>query len=296
MNSRIRSFLRGYTTLLSNNRITMPLVAYVLAVPFRYVLRSLSKGATRSIVGRIFSWSPIIKIKDDSCIFIARLLTGESLVSRSDWEWKNIKSRLKRGYVVLDVGANIGKLTIKMAGQVGSEGQVIAVEPNPVSYRLLLENIKLNGCKNCMALDAAVSSEKGKSLLVADFLEPQATTMRPGAFTLRDPSTQGAIQIDVTTVDWIISNFLNGRRVNFCKIDVEGEEMSVLKGSKIFLRTTGLNLWIEVHEPRASSNEIEKLLRKNGFVTFRVRTLNLLSGDQFEKMRLVYVLALKQHR
>ena len=53
--------------------------------------------------------------------------------------WRRV---LRPGDLFLDVGANVGSYTI-WAGELGAD--VIALEPAPDTYALLLENIDLNG-------------------------------------------------------------------------------------------------------------------------------------------------------
>ncbi|MCX7998458.1 MAG: FkbM family methyltransferase, partial [Leptospiraceae bacterium] len=39
-------------------------------------------------------------------------------------------------------------------------GKVVSFEPNPEAYRILKKNIELNGYKNCIAENVALSDEK----------------------------------------------------------------------------------------------------------------------------------------
>ena len=48
-----------------------------------------------------------------------------------------------RGGTVLDVGANIGFITVRAARAVGSQGRVIAIEPHPERFHYLERNIAL---------------------------------------------------------------------------------------------------------------------------------------------------------
>ena len=55
---------------------------------------------------------------------------------------------IKPGDVVLDLGANIGYYALMESMIVGGEGKVYAVEPSPENYKMLKENIELNGFTN----------------------------------------------------------------------------------------------------------------------------------------------------
>lgn len=62
---------------------------------------------------------------------------------------------------VLDIGANIGVHTMRMAQSVEGKGSVIAFEPDPVNLERLKRNIKLNEFENVETLEKACSNENG---------------------------------------------------------------------------------------------------------------------------------------
>ena len=66
----------------------------------------------------------------------------------ADWpeyhELQFVRSQLRPGEYVVDVGANIGHVSLLLADIVGVE-RLVAFEPTPVSFRRLQENWKLNG-------------------------------------------------------------------------------------------------------------------------------------------------------
>jgi len=82
------------------------------------------------------------------------------------WEIKTIKSYVKRlrslepnkTLVFIDVGSHIGKYTLLLSDIVD---RVIALEPDPRNYKLLLYNLKLNNINNVIPLQIAASSKKG---------------------------------------------------------------------------------------------------------------------------------------
>lgn len=67
----------------------------------------------------------------------------------------------KAGDVVFDVGAHIGSFALKAARLVGEEGLVVALEPELENYRILKENIELNGLENVVLLPMALSDFQG---------------------------------------------------------------------------------------------------------------------------------------
>ena len=77
---------------------------------------------------------------------------------------------LKKGDVVIDIGANIGTFSIKAAKIVGDEGKIIAIEPAPGNLEFLRRNVEANGLRNVVIISKGVWSSKGKaSLYLSDF-------------------------------------------------------------------------------------------------------------------------------
>jgi FkbM family methyltransferase len=141
--------------------------------------------------------------------------------------------------VVIDVGAHIGKYTIWLAKK--TKGKVVALEPNPLVYKVLLKNIKLNNLKNVIALNVgAWSSEKSFMLNVSRFA---------GHSSIFKNHIENEIihvrEIKVKTIDDIIDNY-NIRKVDFIKIDVEGSEIEVLNGMMRVLKEHKPKLVVEV--------------------------------------------------
>ena len=77
-------------------------------------------------------------------------------------ETKTIKTHVKKGDVVLDIGANIGYYTLIFAELVGEKGKVYAFEPDPTNFDLLRKNVEINGYRNITLIQKAVSNKNGK--------------------------------------------------------------------------------------------------------------------------------------
>jgi FkbM family methyltransferase len=126
--------------------------------------------------------------------------------------------------VVVDVGANIGVFTVT-AARIDPRVQVFAFEPNPASYALLEENLRLNDLRNVTATQAAVGEKAGSASL--DISSPQA-----GMHSIYGP---GAERIEVPVV--ALDDFITERQVSpaILKVDVEGYEPQVLLGMRRLL-------------------------------------------------------------
>ncbi|GGJ60422.1 FkbM family methyltransferase [Glutamicibacter ardleyensis] len=130
-----------------------------------------------------------------------------------------IKPFINHNDLVIDVGANIGNHSIFFAGT--RDCNVIAFEPYPTSFQLLLKNIKANKLLTSIsARNCAVGRTAGFA---------KVTSVDEGNLGATRLGTVGEGEIIVRTLDSFISSF--NAAVKLLKIDVEGMEADVLKGA-----------------------------------------------------------------
>lgn len=124
------------------------------------------------------------------------------------------------GQVVFDIGANVGFFSLLASRLVGPRGTVYAFEPLPVNVQALRRHSELNGSENLRIVDAAVSDRDG----VGSFRQ----VANPSMGGLSDG---GGLEVRTLALDEAIES---GQLLepDFLKIDVEGAELSVLKGAK----------------------------------------------------------------
>ena len=80
-------------------------------------------------------------------------------------EIKVLCSFCKPGDCVVDIGANIGIFSLNLSRAVGSDGRVIAVEPDPDNLRFLKKNLEVNGCHNVIVVPCALGKDSGSGEL-----------------------------------------------------------------------------------------------------------------------------------
>ena len=71
-----------------------------------------------------------------------------------------ITERLPEGGTFVDIGANVGCLTLLAAKLVGPTGGVFAIEPNPANLQRLYAGIALNGFQNIRVIPHAASDRR----------------------------------------------------------------------------------------------------------------------------------------
>jgi FkbM family methyltransferase len=140
-----------------------------------------------------------------------------------------MKSLLRPGGVVMDVGAHIGHYTIFAASLVGAGGSVYSFEPAPANYHRLCENIRLNGFSaHVQALPVAVSDRQG----MATFYDDGGTAGTEYSMFPQHHGERGvAFSAETRTLDGVASE-RKVDRVDFIKVDAEGAELAILQGAE----------------------------------------------------------------
>lgn len=149
-----------------------------------------------------------------------------------DYEKDNfrfINSKVKKGDIILDIGAHIGLTAVLFGQKVSDTGRVYSFEPTPVSFKVLKETIRINKLENIITpVNRPVTESTGK---VQFFISDTAVDVANSLVAYEDGKKLHGIELNGTSVD----DFVNGeklKKVNFIKIDAEGAELKVLKGAK----------------------------------------------------------------
>lgn len=189
---------------------------------------------------------------------LARFLFAETLAK---WEPRDL-IKLDESQVMIDVGANTGYYSLNLAKRYNN-AKIIAIEANPETCNILEKNCKLNKLTNVKIHNLALSDKEGKITLYQ-------TGIHSGANSIFAPDSSyqsKGVTVNSSTLDNLLAGKFNN--IEWIKIDVEGAELSVLRGSLQTLKITK-KILIEIHEHILKQNnekpeEIIEILKKNGF-------------------------------
>lgn len=168
---------------------------------------------------------------------------------------------------IIDAGAHIGVMTLHFKNQYPN-ARITAFEPNPNTFKHLVDNIEGNGLRDVEAVNAALSDTEGETVLLGN-PDEETRGNSIAAHWGRDVDEKGTMKVKTVK----LSDYL-GEKVDFLKLDVEGVEYQVLKECGDKLRNIQ-TIELEVHETLDCGFEITditSILIKNGFTIEWQRT------------------------
>lgn len=175
---------------------------------------------------------------------------------------RRFTTRIEPGMTVLDVGAHVGLFALAAAARVGQDGRVVAFEPAPETTTVLRRHIAMNGWADRVDVVEAVATDHEGTVSFFVRGETMAASLARGNVEDLNPeqSESPAVRLEVPAVT--LDGFCRSRdlRPDRIKIDVEGAELLVLRGSRELLLSPAEFL-CEVHPPqlRTLGHDVEDL-------------------------------------
>ncbi len=160
--------------------------------------------------------------------------------STDEPEFTELEQWIKPGDTVIDCGANVGHYTVRFARLVGAAGRVIAFEPVPHTFAMLVENLESAQLGHVTLVNAAATSEPAR----LRFDIPNWSWGGLNYYQSR-VSEGGKTEVVGLPVDAVVPP----GRVSFMKIDVEGHELACLHGCRKLLERDRPMLMVEGDEP-----------------------------------------------
>jgi FkbM family methyltransferase len=168
----------------------------------------------------------------------------------------------------VDVGANVGVHTVRLARLVGADGEVIAIEPNPEVVQRTRRNISLNGLANVRVIGAAASDRTGEMRLFRP--SPQDTNRARASLMHHAYLTGATTTVPLVTLDGVC----DGAPVALIKIDVEGHEAAVVRGAADTISRYAPSIVFE-YAPELLDDVVAQTpfdwLAERGYEIFRIR-------------------------
>ncbi len=146
-----------------------------------------------------------------------------------------ILNNLKKAEIFIDIGANIGTMSLVGAGLVGKKGEVHCFEPVPSYFIKLLEFKLLNQEYQIFPNNFALGEKPRTTEIKCSNYNIGWNTIVP-KFLNNPEKIKEKIIVKIKRLDdYIFINNLDQENIGLIKIDVEGFEYPVLKGMTKFL-------------------------------------------------------------
>lgn len=164
-----------------------------------------------------------------------------------------VRKMLRSGMVVIDIGANIGEITMVAAKRVSATGKVVAFEPIDVIADELEANVSHNHLHQVEIVRAGLLDVVNDDVSVYESCGQGDDSDEHHGLGSIYAAAIGQVplqQIAVTTLDaWLEINPL--ARIDLIKIDIEGSELPCLRGAEKTLRRFLPALIVEVQDVSA---------------------------------------------
>jgi FkbM family methyltransferase len=173
--------------------------------------------------------------------------------------YEPVLKHLKQCETIVDVGANIGLVSIFLASH-HPRAKVLAVEADSVNYQALESNLNLLSAQTKIVRAGAWCNNSGICRKNKVTLTDRISYLIPRAANELD--SPGEIIKSVTMSQ--IFSMLNGAKVDLLKIDIEGGEVELFKGNLDWLNFVNC-IMIEFHEKSREKIGFDDLMKQHGF-------------------------------
>ncbi len=170
-------------------------------------------------------------------------------------------SVIKPGQTLLDIGSHKAGYLYWMRKCVGKEGEIYAFEPQTLLYKYICRIIQYFEWKNVIVEHLALSDKIGKTTLYIPVNEvnkqssPEASLLKP----TENKKINKTETVSIQTLDNYCS--IHSIQPEFLKIDVEGNELNVLKGGEEILKRFKPKILVEIEVRHAGIENAKKTFR-----------------------------------
>lgn len=200
---------------------------------------------------------------------------------------KFMLSSIKKGQTVIDIGAHKAGYLFWMLKMIGESGTAIAFEPQSILFHYILRLKKYFRWDNVTLEQIALSDFNGETKLfipknkIKKHSSPEATLVEPNRFSIERTEF-----VETQTLDHYCHS--NHIKPDFLKIDVEGNELNVLKGGLEIISECKPKILVEIevrHAGKKKVLETFEFLQSLGYSGHFIlgSTRKELSGFSFEE-------------
>lgn len=187
-------------------------------------------------------------------------LTTYVLLEQGDWfepEMEFIRKLITPGMEILDIGANHGVYTLTIANLLQKQGKITAYEPASSVVSLLRKGVEANGFTNIEIVNAGLSDCEGEATLFLS-TNSELNSLQP------DNLSQQQEIIKLLNLDQELA-MRNWQKIDFIKLDAEGEEAKILTGGKRFFLEQSPLIMFELKHGKHINMRLIQLFKNLGY-------------------------------
>lgn len=232
------------------------------------------------------AWKEIVKVillrcMPDSILFNLKKLHYPRAVRRfTEPDMIPLPYFVKKGDIVVDIGANVGWYTRVLSELVGASGIVYSIEPIPSTFRLLQYVVSKLNLANVRLFNCAVSDTDTRVNMEIPPYESGGENYYQARINKQavDPGRRH-YTVEAKAIDGLIGDDVG--KVTFVKCDVEGHELQVVKGATRLVDSVKPAWLLEVSrnigQPRVNEEKVVGYMEKHGYQAY------WFDGQQFLK-------------
>ena len=203
-----------------------------------------------------------------------------------------ISSEIKDGMTCLDIGSNIGYFAFLENKLAGKKGTVIAIEPSPLIFEILKNNVKLQINSNIKIFSFACGNENRE----VNFCTSNSSNLSriENLEISHNDKTINVSKIEMKTIDSFLKN-KELDRLDFVRFDTEGFEFKIYQGMQETIKKYKPMLCFEFHKTflgLEKTLEFLKILQNDGYeIKYYVSGLN---SARFHDMKYVKKISINE--
>ena len=214
-------------------------------------------------------------------------LVGRGRVDFTNWENPLVENKeisnetvtffqqfLSEGDCAIDIGANIGHMTVQMALATGKTGLTLGFDPNPFVFTILAQNAKLNPDRTTIkAHNLAISDEDNEF-----FYNSSEASFNNGGISLTSDNKHGRYALKTKVKGVNLEQFLAREypafinKLKLIKIDTEGYDKEIIKSISTLLAKHRPTVITECFGRNTDAEKFEQfhLLKNLGYSLFYI--------------------------
>ena len=197
-------------------------------------------------------FNDLIKMRDGWMVYNKNdSYVGKSIKEYGEWSLGEIdllKQILTPNDVIIEVGSNIGSLTLPLS-KIVNQGRIYAFEPQNVVFQNLCANISINSITNCFCFQCALTDKIDEKLYNINFNFNSEYNFSSMSFVktkeLYDDKLIDEREFYEANINTLDNKFADLNRLKLLKTDAEGMEVNVIKGGVDLIKRTKPILYVE---------------------------------------------------